>query len=229
MASIKSTSVVILLAATCAAQSLPRQPRELVADITLAEQSAVNSSIRCGRYFDDAMPQGLVVRIASNFTSGTCLNIAETFSSNSYPNDTISEFEGVTESCSPLNSTCYAAIQAIGLNLYSPEVNYTHVEISFRTSNATKDFTLKAFAGDRCEEDASEPWFLWGGCSPEDRGPECEELPYNVKSLKVERMASDNSTECLIAAERGAGARMGQAGIAAVVGGAVVAGLMAVV
>ncbi|PIA98763.1 hypothetical protein CB0940_02403 [Cercospora beticola] len=228
MPSLKTASCVVLLATICAAQS---EDRQLLADVVLAQQSAVNSSIECGRYYDDVIPKSIVMRISNKVTSGTCFNVAETFSPSSYPNDTITEFEGITSSCWPLNSSCQSALQADGLNIYSPEANYTHIEVNFRNleSTATKEFRLKAFAGDRCEEDAAEPWFSWGGCGEDDGTAHCDELPYNVKSLKVERVASDNSTECLVAAERGAGARVGQTDIAALVGGAIVAGLMAVV
>lgn len=229
MLPLRSTSCVVLLATIGAAQP---ENKQLLADVVLAEQSAVNSSIECGRYYDDVIPKSIVMRISSNFTSGTCFNVAETFSPSSYPNDTITEFEGITSSCWPLNPLCQSTLQAVGLNLYSPEANYSHVEVNFRwyeESIATNEFVLKAFAGDQCEDDATEPWFSWGQCGEEDAGAHCNELPYNVKSLRVERMIPGNDTQCMIAAERGAGAKVGRAGIVAIFGGIVVAGVMAVV
>ena len=230
MPSRNSAIFVAVLATACSAQFLSR---EHIANVILAEQPAINSSIECGRYYNDVYPASIFLRVFGNYMPGTCFNVAETFSPESYPNDTISfvEEEGSTNSCDPIDLTCGNPYQAVGLNFYSPQANYSQIEVDVffpASGGALNQVGVKVCAGGRCEEDAPEPWFSWGGCSEEGLESYCRELPYNVKSFRLERDTSGDG-ECMIAAERGTGARMGQVGLAAAVGGVLAAGVMAVV
>ena len=235
-----TASLAALLAATtsCSAQFLSGTH---IANVILAEQSAINSSVECGRYYDDALPATIALRIFGNYTSEEgCINIGNAFSSDSYDNNTLvyAGTDGSVSSCDPFNTTCGRQIQFVGINHYSPTANYSQVEVDIFfdiIGNQLSQFGVKVFAGEACEENTAQPWYSWGGCTEaqrqEDRQETCQEVPYSVKSLRLERATPEqvSSGKCMIGAERGAGVRLSRAGPAALFGGVIVAGLMAVV
>lgn len=208
-----------------------------IASIILAEQSAINSSVECGRFYHGALPASILLQIFGNYTKeDSCINIARAFSSDSYDNNTLeyAASDDTLSACDPtFNVTCDRQVRAVGINHYSPTANYSQVQVDifFDRGYELRQFNVTVFAGDACEEDAATPWYSWGGCQQDRRQESCQELPYSVRSLRLKRLtpAEVSSAQCMIGAERGAGVRVDKAGAAALLGGVIVAGLMAVV
>jgi hypothetical protein len=225
-----------LLATTGSAQIFSH---EHVATLTLAEQSAIDSSIECGDYYDSAAPAAIAVGIYGSFrfTTGTCYNVAEMFSKDSYDNDTLVTHPdtGAVSSCQPSlhNPNCRdEPYMALGLNHFSLSANYSRVQVDFlyglgqSVNSAVRRINVTVFADEGCEQDAAEPWFSWGGCEGEGREQSCRELPYSVKSFRMGQVVSTLDLECMIGAERGAGTQMTTSAMSVILGGAVVVSMM---
>ncbi|KAF4548376.1 Hypothetical protein D9617_28g064820 [Elsinoe fawcettii] len=142
------TSAILLFATIISAQFTPR---EQIANLILAGQSAITSNTRCGTYYDSVVPSAIAVRIFGNYTLDTCYTIATLFSPNSYPNDTtvFTPSDGALSSCDPLNSMCGNAYQASGQNFYNPEANYSQAQVDVYYGSSLpllNEFSIKVFA-----------------------------------------------------------------------------------
>lgn len=179
-----------------------------------------------------------MIRMYSNYTDA-CYNLASIYSSEQDGLETLEG--GSTSTCNPINANCSNDYMATMLDNYSTDSNYSLTRFQMGRSAAAglwggsdndedadfSSFMLKVFAGEDCVDDGSEPWFSWGGCEDE-QSPSCSELPYSVRSFRLEQTAEEDRGDCLIAAERSVGLKR-EASVAAMILGAAVTYFMAVV
>lgn len=126
--------VIALLAEASSGQTTPNSFREHIANLVLAEQSAIDSNIECGRYYDDVVPNAIGLRIFSNYTSDTCYNLATLFDQKRNDNDApvnINENGHISDSCDPFYRNCTRDFQVNGIDKYSPNANYSQIQIDF--------------------------------------------------------------------------------------------------
>lgn len=223
------TLFIALLAGICSAQQAPNSFREHIANLVLAERSAIDSNIECGRYYDDVVPNAIGLRIFSNYTPDTCYNLATIFDPEKYENDApvdINDNGLISDSCDPFYRNCTRDFQANGIDNHNSSANYSQIQIDFYNDDIRRpsdDLELRVFAGNDCQEDGKEPWFSWGGCDEDGLVNYCRELPYSVGSFRLQMAAGGSDRECKVAAERGAGTRGRHASLAMGLAGVVIA------
>ncbi|KJX98016.1 hypothetical protein TI39_contig444g00002 [Zymoseptoria brevis] len=220
--------ILALLATACSAQG-ERSFDNQIANLVLTEHSATRS-VECGQYDGSPGPATIAVSMFDNYTD-TCYDLATLFSQDQYDNDTITESQGRLSSCDPYFLNCTNDVRADGLNVYSSTANYSQIQVDIYgyATSYPGNFTLQVFPEEGCLESTVKPWFLWGGCDQSETTSDCSELQDGVRSFRLAQTAPEDNGKCLLKAERGAGVRAKDTSVGVMIGGFIVAGLMAVV
>ncbi|EGP88181.1 uncharacterized protein MYCGRDRAFT_92901 [Zymoseptoria tritici IPO323] len=222
-----SMPLLALMVTSCSAQG-ERSLDNQIANLVLTEQGA-DRNVECGQYDGNPSPETIAVSIFDNYTE-TCHDLATLFSQDQYDNDTITESQGRLSSCDPYFLNCTNDVRADGLNVYSSTTNYSQIQVDiygYATSYPGM-FTLQVFPEERCLESAVEPWFSWGGCDQSETTSDCSELQNGVRSFRLAQTAPEDNGKCLLKAERGPGVQLRGTSVGVVMGGFIVAGVLAV-